>query len=113
MGNMGTAPIHHVNLDECGIAYIAGTSMKVAHIVIDVQTWGMTPQEIQDNYPSLSKAQIHAALAYYYDNNEIVDEQIAQGAEEYKRLRAEFPNPLTREQLHQRWQLLQREELAK
>ena len=99
---MVAAPIHHISLDERGVAYIAGTSMKVAHIVIDVQTWSMTPQQIQDNYPHLSLAQIHAALAYYYDNKDSIDAQITQATEEYKRLRAEFPNPFTREQLRER-----------
>jgi len=78
--------------------------MKVAHIAIDSQTWGMLPQQIQDNYPFLSLSQIHAALAYYYDHQDTIDAQIAQDTEEYERLRAEFPNPLTREQLHERWQ---------
>lgn len=107
---MITAPIHHINLDERGIPYIAGTSIKVAHIAIDAQTWGMALREIQDNYPRLSLAQIHAALAYYYDHRDAIDSQIAQDAEEYERLRAEFPNPLTREQLHERWQQRQRGE---
>ena len=105
---MVAAPIHPISLDERGIAYIAGSSMKVAHIAIDAQTWGMTAQEIQDNYPHLSLAQIHSALAYYYDHRDTIDEQIAQDTEEYERLRAEFPNPFTREQLHERQQQRQR-----
>jgi len=101
---MIAAPIHHISLDERGVAYIAGTSLKVAHVAIDAQTWGLTPQQIHDNFPHLSLAQIHAALAYYYDHRDEVEAQIARDTEAYERLRAEFPNPLTREQLHQRWQ---------
>jgi uncharacterized protein (DUF433 family) len=107
---MVAAPIHHISLDERGIAYIAGTSMKVAHIVIDSQTWSMTPPQIQDNYPHLSLAQIHAAMAYYYDHKDTIDAQIAQAAEEYERLRIALPNPFTREQLHERWERRQRGE---
>ena len=107
---MVAAPIHHISLDERGVAYIAGTSMKVAHIVIDSQTWSMPPQQIHDNFPHLSLAQIHAALAYYYDHKETIDAQIAQATEEHKRLRAEFPNPFTREQLQERWERRQRGE---
>jgi uncharacterized protein (DUF433 family) len=107
---MVAAPIHHINLNERGVAYIAGTSMKVAHIAIDAETWGMTPQQIRDNYPHLSLAQIHAALAYHYDHKDTIDAQIALETEEYERLRAESPNPFTREQLHERWQRRQRGE---
>ena len=107
---MVAAPIHHINLDERGVAYIAGTSMKVAHIAIDAQTWGMPPLQIQESYPHLSLAQIYAALAYYHDHKEVIDAQIAQETKEYEQLRAEFPNPLTREQLHARWQQRQRKD---
>ena len=107
---MVAAPIHHISLDERGVAYIDGTSMKVAHIAIDSETWGMTAQQIQDNYPYLSLAQIHAALAYYYDHKDAIDAQIAEGVREYEGLRNEFPNPFTREQLQERWQRRQRGE---
>jgi uncharacterized protein (DUF433 family) len=97
-----TAPISHVNLDERGVAYVTGTSIKVAIIVIDSVTWGLSPQQIQENYPALSLAEIHAALAYYYDNKEFIDAQISRTNEEYEKIRAEFPNSLTREQLRER-----------
>jgi uncharacterized protein (DUF433 family) len=59
---MAAAPIY-LSLDERGVAYIAGTSMKIADIAIDSMTWGMTPQEIQENDPRLSLAQIYATQA--------------------------------------------------
>ena len=88
---MVAAPIHHISLDEQGVAYVNGTSLKVSHLAIDAETWGMTPQRIQENYPRLSLAQIHAALAYYHDHRSEVDEQSAQDTEEYERLRAKTP----------------------
>jgi uncharacterized protein (DUF433 family) len=99
---MVTAPIDHICLDERGIAYITGTSMKVVSIVIDAVTWAMTPQQIQENYPKLSLAQIHAALAYYYDHQAEVDAQLAAWDAEYEPLRSANPNALTREQLQER-----------
>jgi uncharacterized protein (DUF433 family) len=86
---MVAAPIHHISLDERGVAYIAGTSMKVAHIVIDTQTWSMTPQEIRDNYPHLSLAQIYAALAYYHDHKAEIDSMLDAWDEEYEQLRSQ------------------------
>lgn len=107
---MVVAPINHVSLDKNGVAYISGTTMKMAHIAIDAETWGMTPQQIQENYPRLSLAQVHAALAYYYDHKDAIDARIAQEKEEYERLRVENPNPFTREQLAERWKQRPRSE---
>jgi uncharacterized protein (DUF433 family) len=109
---MIAAPINHVVLDERGVAYIRGTTLKVAHIAVDSVEWGMAPQQIRDNYPQLSLAQIHAALAYYHDHQEQMDAWIAQETEEYERLRAEHPNPITREQWEERRQQQERGEPA-
>ncbi len=46
--------------------------------VIDVAIWtrqGMTPEQIAHEYP-LSLSEIHAALAYYYDHKDELDEQL-------------------------------------
>lgn len=48
--------------------------------VIDVAVWtkqGMTPEQIAEEFP-LTLAQIHAALAYYYDHQEELDTQLAE-----------------------------------
>jgi len=48
--------------------------------VIDVAVWtqqGMTPEQIAAEF-SLSLAQIHAALAYYYDHQQELDKQLAE-----------------------------------
>jgi uncharacterized protein (DUF433 family) len=95
---MVAAPIHHIGLDERGIAYVASTSIKVATIAVDADTWGHTPAEIQENYPKLSLAQIHAALAYHYDHRPEIYAQLAAWDAEYEQLRDAHPNPLTRDQ---------------
>jgi uncharacterized protein (DUF433 family) len=99
---MAESTVHPISLDDRGVAYISGTSMKVAHVAIDVERWGMTPQQIQENYPRLSLEQIHAALAYYDKHRGEIETRIAQENEEYERIRAENPNPFTREQLAER-----------
>lgn len=46
--------------------------------VIDVAVWtkqGMTPEQIAAEYP-LTLAEIHAALAYYYDHTPELDDQL-------------------------------------
>lgn len=107
---MVAAPIYHVSLDERGVAYIAGTSMKVADIAIDATTWGMTPQEIQENYPHLSLAQIYAALAYYHDHKAEIDAQLDAWDQEYEQWHAQEKEPLTRQMLAARLQRRQKDE---
>lgn len=107
---MTAAPIYHICLDERGVAYIAGTTIKVADVVVDATTWAMTPQEIQENYPKLSLAQIYAALSYYHDHRVEIDRQLAAWAAEYDRLRGENPNPLTRDQWQERRRARPRDE---
>lgn len=99
---MLTAPINHVSLDDRGVARITGTSIKITDIVIDTVTWGMSPRQIQENYPALSLAEIHAALVHYYDNKQDLDAQIALADEDFAKTRAEFPNTFTRDQLLER-----------
>ena len=102
MPDLVVAPINHISLDERGRAFISGTSMKVANIVIDAYRWKMSPQEIRDNYPSLSLAEIHAALAYYHDHSVEIDGQIAESDRAYETLRRSHPNKLSRKVLEAR-----------
>jgi uncharacterized protein (DUF433 family) len=55
---------------------IVGTRMAVQNIVMDSQA-GLSPQDIVAEYPHLSLAQVYAALAYYYANQEAMDREIA------------------------------------
>ncbi len=56
---------------------ILGTPIKVVEIVLDHLAHGSDPREINREYPHLSLGQIHSALAYYYDHQTEVDEDIA------------------------------------
>lgn len=76
----------HIELDERGVARVAGTRHKVKMIVLDELAHGWSPEEIHFQYPQLSLAQIHAALAYYYDHKAEIDSQIAQDHEEFRQL---------------------------
>jgi uncharacterized protein (DUF433 family) len=55
---------------------IAGTGVTVQGIV----GWyklGLTPEEISDRIGSLNLAQVHAALAYYHANRDLIEAEIA------------------------------------
>jgi uncharacterized protein (DUF433 family) len=47
---------------------VAGTNIKVAQIAWEHEHHGMTPDEIVDAHPHLTLADVHAALAYYFDH---------------------------------------------
>jgi uncharacterized protein (DUF433 family) len=69
--------ISYIAVDDKGTPWVAGTSFKVKDIVEDKKANGWTPEEIQHQHPGqLTLAQIHAALAFYYDNMEEIDKAI-------------------------------------
>jgi uncharacterized protein (DUF433 family) len=64
------------NTGVCGgRACIAGHRIRVQDIVVLHEMRGMSPKDIVAEYPGITLADVHAALAYYYDNQqEITDE---------------------------------------
>jgi len=73
---MSTIATAHIEIDENGVAWIDNTQVKVIEVVIDKIVHGSSPEELNFQYPHLSLAQIHAALAYYYDNQTALDAEI-------------------------------------
>lgn len=67
---------------------IANTRVSVQRIVV----WhkrGLTPEEIGDRLGHLNLAQIHAALAYYYANQNEIEEYLAAEEADYHRFEAQ------------------------
>ena len=56
---------------------IAGTGLTVRRIIGWYKV-GMMPEDIAVEYPHLTLAQVHAALAYYYANRAEIEDDIAQ-----------------------------------
>lgn len=80
--------ITHVRTDAQGRAWIDDTRVKVIEVVLDQLAYGWSADEIHEQHPHLSLAQIHGALAYYYDHQAELDRQIARDLELVRRLRA-------------------------
>ena len=67
---------------------IAGHRIRVQDVVIWHEKLGMAPDEIVHHYPTITLADIHAALAYYWDHREDVERAIREEhafAEELRR----------------------------
>ncbi|MEN8447599.1 MAG: DUF433 domain-containing protein [Cyanobacteria bacterium J06555_13] len=74
---------------------IAGRRIRVQDIAIAYEQQGMTPAAIVEDYsPSISLADVHAALAYYYDHLEEIRQQIQEGEALVAKMAAETPSLL-------------------
>lgn len=73
---MSTVAYPHVEVNSAGVAIISGTTTKVVEIVEDHLAHHWDAQEIHRQFPYLSLAQIHAALAYYYDHQQQMEQEI-------------------------------------
>ena len=80
--------ITHIVCDARGVAWIDGKNVKVIEVVLDHLAYGWSADAIHEQHPHLSLAEIHSALAYYYDHVAELDAEIARQEEELKRLRA-------------------------
>jgi len=79
----------HIHLDQRGVAWIDDTNIKVIEVVLDKTAYHMSPEEIHDEHPDLSLAQIHAALSYYYDHQTEIDAEIERQVQEIDALAAQ------------------------
>ena len=68
-----TTTYEHVHIDEAGVSWIAGTTMKMVELVTAQIAYGWSPEELHFQHPYLTLGQIHAALAYYWDHNPELD----------------------------------------
>ena len=66
-----------------GISIIEGTRISVRTIAGYYQM-GMNVDEILSTLSHLSPAQVHSALAYYFDNQEEIDAEILENSDEEK-----------------------------
>jgi len=72
---------------------IAGRRITVSDIVIMHLKMGRSVEEIACEY-DLALADVHAALAYYYDHREEIEREIAGDRDFVEAFRKENPSPL-------------------
>jgi uncharacterized protein (DUF433 family) len=68
-------------------SYITGTKVSVQQIAVLTQE-GLSPRDITSEYPQISLAQVHAALTYYYTNQQEIDAILVQEVLLYQQLAA-------------------------
>lgn len=87
---MNAVPTGHIWLDDRGVAWVDDTNTKVIEIALDKIAYGLSPEEIaSEHYGRFSLAQIHAALAYYYDHQAAFDAEIERQVRQADALRSQ------------------------
>lgn len=71
---------------------IAGHRITVQNVVIWHERMGMNPDEIVATHPTITLADVHAALAYYHDHEQEIRNQIRADEEFVAALRGDQPS---------------------
>ena len=64
-----------------GSPIIAGTKFPVRSVVQYVLLQGLSPEELIQEFPHLSLAQVYDALSYYYDHRDQIDRELTANTE--------------------------------
>jgi len=64
-----------------GGLYVAGTGVSLDSVVIRFQE-GASPDKIVQSFPTLKLSQVYGVIAYYLENEKIIDDYIVEGDRE-------------------------------
>jgi uncharacterized protein (DUF433 family) len=78
---------------------VAGQRIRVQDVAIWHEKLGRSPDEIVHDYPTLTLADVHAALAYYWDHRDEIERAIAEDDALEESLKQGYTGPL-REKLN-------------
>jgi uncharacterized protein (DUF433 family) len=73
---------------------VRGTDIKVSQVASEFEHLGMTADEIVEAHPHITLADVHAALAYYYDHPHVIRSEWQQERAVIAEMRARFPGNL-------------------
>ena len=92
--------IEHIDVEpgRCGgKPCVAGTRIRVWDVHVWHELRGWSPAEIVTQFPQLTVADVHAALAYYHDHRDEIERQMNEADEIAERMKCESgPSPLDR-----------------
>lgn len=81
------------HIDDTGTRpVVAGTDIKISQIASEYENLGMTPDEIAEAHPHLGLAEVHAALAYYYDHHDLIRRDWEDSERLIAALREQYPS---------------------
>jgi len=71
---------------------IAGHRIRVQDVVIWHEQMGMSADEIVSRYPTITLSDVYAALAYYHDHIEEIQQQMREGEALVREWQAKTPS---------------------
>jgi uncharacterized protein (DUF433 family) len=81
---------------------IDGHRIQVEDVAVWHERMGMSPDQIVSEYPSITLADVHAALAYYHEHRERIDADIDAAKKYTEEMRAKAGPSRLEEKLRQR-----------
>ena len=77
----------HIVLDDYKVPVIAGTTMKVVELATAHLAYGWSAEELYFQFPDLTLGQIYSALAYYWDNQSALENDIEKRLKSTEKIR--------------------------
>ena len=71
-----TTLLPHLIGDSTGVIWIDDSGYRVVDLVREHLAHGWSAEILQENHPDLTLAQIHAALAWYYDHEQEMQDEM-------------------------------------
>lgn len=82
----------HIERPDNGPARLKNTPrVRVAQIVMDYLSYGWSVDEMCRQHPYLSRAEAHAAMAYYFDHQAQIEAEIEAELKDAEQSRAKTP----------------------
>lgn len=75
-----------------GRACIAGHRIRVMDVVVWHEKRGYSPDEVVAMFPGITLADVHAALAYYIDHREEIDDEFHKDEDAVQALLSRHPS---------------------
>jgi uncharacterized protein (DUF433 family) len=75
---------------------ITGHRIRVQDVVVWHEQKGMSPDEIVSRYPTITLADVYAALAYYHDNFQEIRRQMQEDENLVREMQTEIPSKMPR-----------------
>jgi uncharacterized protein (DUF433 family) len=75
----------YLDENEYGALRIKGTRVGIEPIVVRFQE-GASPDEIARSFPTVTLAQVYGAIAYYLENKQLIDEDMAESQRELEKI---------------------------
>jgi uncharacterized protein (DUF433 family) len=73
---------------------ISGHRIRVADVVVWIERMGWSADEIVTRYPQLTLSDVYAALAYYHDHRQEIDNQMVANEKLVEEMRRLYPSKM-------------------